>query len=165
MIVFEKGVGCLGYAGLKTNEMIFFFNGNLFDKGCFLFVARKPRRNLIRSPTKNKPPPARTLEKTMRRASIALIVTFCLSLSDKQSAALIPTLSRRRILGTTAMLPVLPVLASDGCVAGCLRECTKLAPGDQNKAYCLSNCEDYCQQAKADGQPVGGKDVVREDRS
>ena len=101
----------------------------------------------------------------MRRASIALIVTFCLSLSDKQSAALIPTLSRRRILGTTAMLPVLPVLASDGCVAGCLRECTKLAPGDQNKAYCLSNCEDYCQQAKADGQPVGDKDVVREDRS
>ena len=54
MIVFEKGVGCLGYVGLKTNEMIF-FNGNLFDKGCFLFVARKPRRNLIRSPTKKSP--------------------------------------------------------------------------------------------------------------
>ena len=99
------------------------------------------------------------------RASIALIVTFCLSLSDKQSVAFIPTVSRRRILETTAMLPVLPVLASDGCVAGCLRECTKIAPGDQNKAYCLSNCEDYCQQSKADGQPVGGKDVVREDRS
>lgn len=25
--MFEKGVGCLGYAGLKTNEMIFFLMG------------------------------------------------------------------------------------------------------------------------------------------
>uniref|UniRef100_A0A7S4IPH5 Uncharacterized protein n=1 Tax=Odontella aurita TaxID=265563 RepID=A0A7S4IPH5_9STRA len=47
------------------------------------------------------------------------------------------------------------------CVNECMKECTKIAPGEANKAYCRSNCEDYC---KGDG-PTAKGDVVRQDLS
>jgi hypothetical protein len=50
-------------------------------------------------------------------------------------------------------------------VDGCMKECTKLAPGEANKAYCKSSCEDYCQSQAEEGKPTGGADVVRQDLS
>jgi hypothetical protein len=51
------------------------------------------------------------------------------------------------------------------CVKQCMKECTKLAPGEANKAYCLGTCEDYCRAAAEDGEPTGTNDVVRQDVS
>lgn len=53
----------------------------------------------------------------------------------------------------------------DRCLQGCIKECTKLAPGEANRAYCKNSCEDYCRQAEVDGNPSGTNDVVRQDLS
>eukprot|EP00550_Attheya_septentrionalis_P009604 CAMPEP_0198288956 /NCGR_PEP_ID=MMETSP1449-20131203/7306_1 /TAXON_ID=420275 /ORGANISM="Attheya septentrionalis, Strain CCMP2084" /LENGTH=61 /DNA_ID=CAMNT_0043987203 /DNA_START=300 /DNA_END=485 /DNA_ORIENTATION=- len=56
-------------------------------------------------------------------------------------------------------------LAEVGCVDGCMKECVKLAPGEANKPYCQSSCEDYCRSQAEEAKPTGEADVVRQDLS
>ena len=109
---------------------------------------------------------------TNQRLVVVLLCSVC-----GIGSALSPTAATRRCwiskvttttTTTTAAVFFSPRLAvsslpqRDGCISGCLRECTKIAPGEANTNYCVSNCEDYC---KDDGQPKGEADVVRQDAS
>mmetsp|Transcript_21251 Transcript_21251/g.32689 ORF Transcript_21251/g.32689 Transcript_21251/m.32689 type:complete len:125 (+) Transcript_21251:86-460(+) len=84
-----------------------------------------------------------------------------------------PVLNRRTWCATTASFFTFSSVANaaaeapvyDRCLQGCIKECTKLAPGEVNRAYCTSSCEEYCRQAEVDGNPSGTNDVVRKDLS
>lgn len=39
------------------------------------------------------------------------------------------------------------------CLDSCVKECTTLAPGEANKAYCQKSCEDYCRTRADEGVP------------
>jgi len=87
------------------------------------------------------------------------------------------SISRRSCLATTAGLCFGFVAVNSNkasaaeapvygpCLESCVKECTALAPGEANKAYCVLSCEDYCRATAEEGAPSGKGDVGRQDRS